>query len=509
MPAKIPSLYRSRHGVYYLRLVLPLAQRSEAPKACKEVWRSLRTKDSQTAKRIALRFAYEKHCADPMKIKNILEDLTNPLLRITTPSGAVIEYEGTPSAEIDFAKAFMGEPSAPARRVMSEQERQELINTEALFQQKEAEARLHREHLLATPKKPASPLFSKYVDTYLTFIKNSKLKERTKKAYAAKLLVVQGYFGKSATLADVTPERILDFQTWLAKDDPITDRKAITPRTIDEYSNVISNVYKKVIKRQAENPIEGRLVSKKQRMKSPRKPFTPDELTRIFNPARLNQTRNPADFFVPILGLLTGSRPASICQLRVGDIRREDGLTIISYHDYLEENSSKTSATNRIIPVHPLLEKVGFYRYIADIKALPDTNATTLLFPWLNQYEQGFADVPTQNFRTVLQTLKIYIYNVKVFYSLRHTTNQRMKERGVPEDFRSQYIGHENDSVNAVVYGGTTPPKFLLENTIPHLMFEEIDWDNIQYPDCTATIKKLMVYATDRDKKKMAKKADE
>ena len=74
--------------------------------------------------------------------------------------------------------------------------------------------------------------------------------------------------------------------TWLAKDDPLTERKALTPRSIDEYSNVISNVYKKVIKKAADNPIEGRLVGKKQRMKSNRKPFTPDELKAIFDPAR-------------------------------------------------------------------------------------------------------------------------------------------------------------------------------------------------------------------------------
>ena len=43
---------------------------------------------------------------------------------------------------------------------------------------------------------------------------------------------------------------------------------------------------------------------------------------------------------------------------------------------------------------------------------LPDANATTLIFPWLNLYEQGYADVPTQNFREVLKHLKIYVPNV-------------------------------------------------------------------------------------------------
>ena len=241
-------------------------------------------------------------------------------------------------------------------------------------------------------------------------------------------------------------------------------------------------------------------------MKSKRKPFTPDELKRIFDPERLATVKDPSDFFVPIMGLLTGSRPASICQLRLGDVRREDGLTVISYHDYYEGNSSKTEATNRIVPLHPLLEKIGFLRYLDDVKSLPNSNATTLLFPWLNHYEQGYGDVPSQNFTALLKKLGIYIFNVKVLYSLRHTTNQRMKERGVPEDFRSQYLGHENDSVNHRTYGGITPPKFLLEQAIPHLMFEEVKWDAIQYQSDREAMKRQMEIAARRDRKKEARK---
>lgn len=186
------------------------------------------------------------------------------------------------------------------------QEIAQLRDSELAFRVKELEAQREREALLkqvSTPaKKAASPLFSKYATDYLTLIKNSQLNERTKKAYASKLKVFQDFTGKSATLEDITPEKILDFQTWLAKDDPVTGHTAITPRSIDEYSNVISNVYKKVIKKQADNPIEGRLVGKKQRMKSNRKPFTPDELTRIFAPERLQLCRNPADFFFSYFG---------------------------------------------------------------------------------------------------------------------------------------------------------------------------------------------------------------
>ncbi len=502
MPAKTPRLYRSRHGVFYLRVCLPERERTH-PKS-KEVWRSLGTKDARTAQALALRFAIEKTYAMPKKsIKSLIDEIANPL-SFTSREGHRIDFDPAKPEEVAFAREFIAEHTAKGASALDDMERQRLADTELEFRRKEAEAlRLREAQLIQSlQQKPPSPLFSKFVDAYLTLIKNSDITERTKKGYAAKLAVFQSFVGKSATLDEITPDTILNFQTWLAKDDPLTERKAITPRSIDEYANVISNVYKKVIKKAADNPIEGRLVGKKQRMKSNRKPFTPDELTRIFDPERLATVKSPADFFVPILGLLTGSRPASICQLRVGDIRREDGMTVFHYHDYIEGNSAKTRATNRIVPVHPLLEKIGFLRYLEDVKSLPDTNATTLIFPWLNQYEQGYADVPSQNFTALLKRLGIYVPNVKVFYSLRHTTNQRMKERGVPEDFRSQYLGHENDSVNNRTYGGITPPKFLLEQVIPHLQFDEIQWDAIHYQSDLPAMQKAVDIAKRRDAQK-------
>ncbi len=497
MPAKTPRLYQSRHGIFYLRVCLPECERTNAKS--KEVWRSLKTKDIRTAQALALRFAIEKTYRMPKSIKNLVDEITNPLSFITK-EGHRIDFDPTKPEEASFARDFIAQHTAKTEPTLNEIERHRLAETELEFRRKEAEAMRYREALNA--QKPESPKFEKYVDAYLTLIKNSDITERTKKGYAAKLKVFQDFIGKSATLAEITPDTILNFHTWLAKDDLLTERKAITPRSIDEYSNVISNVYKKVIKKAADNPIEGRLVGKKQRMKSNRKPFTPDELKAIFDPQRLATVKNPADFFVPILGLLTGSRPASICQLRVGDVRREDGVMVFHYHDYIEGNSAKTTATNRIVPVHPLLEKIGFLRYLDDVKSLPDANATTLLFPWLNKYEQGYADVPSQNFTGLLKKLGIYVPNVKVFYSLRHTTNQRLKDNGVAEDFRSQYLGHENDSVNSRTYGGTTPAKFLLKSVIPYLLFDEIQWNAIHYKSDLSTMKRQMEIAMKRDRQK-------
>ena len=486
----------------------------------RETWRSLRTKDPQQAKVYALTYALETEKAKLTvaskkdNLTDLLQQTTKPLT-ITTPDGHKMEFDISKPAEKAFAKDTVKDlmaqfPAyrAPEPQVWSNEEQQRMRDDHVAFKRLEREAQDYRDQLLAQKaKKTASPKFIEFSQAYVTLKGKTAIKDRTKKRYVSALKVWENFIGKSATLDDITPQTVLNFQTWLAKDDPKTERKGITARSIDGYTQVISNVYKTTIKKQADNPVEGQLVKKKERMKSNRKPFTPNELSRIFDPVRLNEPNiNPTDLFVPVLGLLTGSRPASICQLRLGDIRREDGIQVICYHDYLEENSSKSSASNRITPLHPLLEKIGFLRYLDDVYGLPDTNATTLIFPWLNLYEQGYADVPSQRFTAVLKTLGIYLQNVKVFYSLRHNTNQRMKERGVPEDFRSQYIGHENDSVNHRTYGeGTTPPKFLLQSVIPHLQFDEVNWDAIQYQSQPDHLLRLYQMAQKRDRIKAAK----
>ncbi len=361
-------------------------------------------------------------------LKHFELDLERGIMKATDEA----DYERMMKAAELLQKTRAEKPSAPTKQQQAEQEAFERriakFDQDRELEAREQERIKHQEFLkleqenialrkkLNNPDKPPSPLFRKYADDYLTFVGGSTLYPRTKKRYAAMLQTFQSFVGKKATLDDITPSMMLNFQTWLAKADPLTDRKGVTNRTIDEYTGVVSNVYKMVIKKLADNPVEGRLVKKKQRMKSVRKPFTPDELVRIFDPIVWNALRDPADFFVPILALLTGSRPASICQLRLGDIRMEGGILCIHYHDYIEGNSSKTEATNRIAPMHPLLEDVGFIRYLHDVKALKGSSAVTLVFPWLNKYEQGYADAPSQYFTKRLKTLLIYVKNVKVLY---------------------------------------------------------------------------------------------
>jgi integrase len=223
-------------------------------------------------------------------------------------------------------------------------------------------------------------------------------------------------------------------------------------RTIDEYTNAVGVVLKWAVgKNHALNSMI--LTSKKQKAQPKYKSFTHDELQRIFAPARLNALRHPADVWGILLSLFTGARPNEIFQLTLADVRTVEGVKVLDIQDDTEGNSLKNEPSRRLVPIHPTLIQLGFMDYCADVRALPDATNLTRLFPFLNKYEQGFADVPSQRFTELLRAMKIHITRVKTLYSFRHTLNGLLKQKAVPMEWREMFIGHEVDTINHTTYG--------------------------------------------------------
>ena len=242
MPVLPSRLYVRAHGVFYLRIITPKAVQATTGK--RETWHSLRTKDPQQARILALSYALELERAKAGMgtkkggIAEAAKQIADPL-KITTHDGYTVDFDATQPAEKAEALAFLAEHKAPEiseaqRLAWQAQEIAQLRDTEAAFRRMEAEAQYLRSH--AAQNKPKSPPFSDFSKAYLTLTDKSDIKDRTKKVYAARLKVWQDFIGKSATLEDITPQTVLNFQTWLATDDPVTERKGIAARTIDTYT---------------------------------------------------------------------------------------------------------------------------------------------------------------------------------------------------------------------------------------------------------------------------------
>ncbi|WQP07793.1 DUF6538 domain-containing protein [Sinorhizobium meliloti] len=74
-------------------------------------------------------------------------------------------------------------------------------------------------------------------------------------------------------------------------------------------------------------------------------------------------------YWVPLIMLYSGARPAEIAQLGIDDVRQEHGHWIM--HITTEgdgDKSVKTDGSMRVVPVHPELVKLGLLEYHTDMK---------------------------------------------------------------------------------------------------------------------------------------------
>ncbi len=116
-----------------------------------------------------------------------------------------------------------------------------------------------------------------------------------------------------------------------------------------------------------------------------RRGFRPEELEILFaSLARFRQSE-PAKFWVPALALYTGARAGELCQLRVEDVEKVDGVKCLNLSLFdragrrVEDKRLKTRASERYVPLHPALLKAGFDAFLGE------GNKEPRLFPALER----------------------------------------------------------------------------------------------------------------------------
>lgn len=216
---------------------------------------------------------------------------------------------------------------------------------------------------------------------------------------------------------------------------------------------------------------------KKTKSKSGWKPFSNDDLSLIFNAGNLLALDKPCDYWLPLLGLFTGGRLSELCQLKPANIRQINGIWAIDINEEDDDQSVKTVAGIRIIPLHPQLIDLGFLDYVEDVRQYGGT-----IFPYMKPDRfNHYGKTPGRRFGVYLDGLGISDRQ-KVFHSFRSTSNDRLKQNGVPEESRCQFIGHEHDTVNSKSYSEEYGVQFLYDNVAIHLTFDHLDFSHLHYP---------------------------
>ncbi|MBA7856582.1 site-specific integrase [Enterobacter sp. RHBSTW-00901] len=204
--------------------------------------------------------------------------------------------------------------------------------------------------------------------------------------------------------------------------------------------------------------------------------FEPHELQAIFSlPQYVSGTgeRNkhgrfhqyqPYYYWMPLLALFTGARVNELAQLRLDDIKENDGIYFFNL-DIDDESDKKLKNANarREIPVHSTLIKLGLIEYV---KALRRAGYDSLFPEITPNKDKGHGKVVSGWFNESIlkKRLKLERDRTKAFHSFRHSVSTLLKEKGVSAELRAQLAGHVRGKTETEVrYSKDLKPVYMVE----------------------------------------------
>ncbi|MGU3466882.1 tyrosine-type recombinase/integrase [Methylobacterium sp. C33D] len=248
-------------------------------------------------------------------------------------------------------------------------------------------------------------------------------------------------------------------------------RNRLTPQAIRSWFNLLSAALSWAVKADLldKNPTLGIKPVVRPAEERSRNPFSSKDLELIFDPARYPSNDEPSRYWIPIIALLTGARLNEIGQLHCADVSFDDGIWInitdLSKFDGAQKRL-KNLNSRRIVPGHPLLERLGFPAYLRSQKSIflfPDLphgghyEPTKAFSQWFGRYlSRAGIDDPT-----------------KVFHSFRHTFKDECRRAGIEEEVHDALTGHAGGTRVGRSYGAGVPAD-ALRAAINRLEFRDL-----------------------------------
>jgi len=187
--------------------------------------------------------------------------------------------------------------------------------------------------------------------------------------------------------------------------------------------------------------------------------FDKSDLKKIFESKQYitGSFKRATDYWIPLIALFTGARLGEICQLKVSDIKKSDGIYCIDINEDDEDKSIKTKVSSvRLIPIHQELLNLGFIEYVDELKKIKKKNL----------FEITYGIIRGQYHSTQKQ-MSAYLKQVgitstannksKSFHSFRHTVRTRLAELDIEERTIDAIIGHSSEarSIGSKIYTHT------------------------------------------------------
>ncbi len=234
-----------------------------------------------------------------------------------------------------------------------------------------------------------------------------------------------------------------------------------TPKTARDRLNAINSLLKYAAERLDWIPKQPwRGLNIKAPTTNKRRPWTADELQAFFTAPLFTHYSLPdlanggkdAAYWIPLLGLYTGARLGELCQLRTEDIKTLEDIPVMVLTDEGDDQSIKSTAGHRSIPIHSELMRLGFLDYVNTIRA----TGSDSLWPAMKKRKGKPSDFFGRWFKKA-RTAQGLDGERPDFHCLRHTVRTLMRRERVSEETQDKVTGHATKgSIGTVVYSHWT-----------------------------------------------------
>ncbi|MHA4870062.1 DUF6538 domain-containing protein [Duganella sp. PWIR1] len=459
MSIKTPRLIRDRCGVFYFRYIVPLAWRVTIQK--KEIRRSLRTKDANTARHAALLLSaqleiFMAKSKAAAKEQTLLDKQGEELLAFmhdSTVHKMLVRY--FPNGEM-HVETDTPEEARAARAIVADHAKMRALATQAV-----------------------DVLPSSRCGTTLAVAKADYELEKKSTLAASTLAKHRGVlkafiaFKGNVDVAMVRPEDVATFKSRL-----LEDERAAT--TINDQITILHNFFEYCINnKQANmvNPAAKLHIEGAANLAESYKPFDDDELRKMFEPTLyLRKMRQPDLYWGPLLALFSGARAEEIASLDLAQIKAVKGVWIINIL------KGKTANAVRRIPIHDELIALGFLDYVDCLRVA----GYKKLFPHLQDGKNGYKKNMCRTFGNYLDHPRVDIVDpLKVFHSFRHTVVTALTGKGVNEGLKRAMVGHDIFTVTDAHVDYTHIDKLTvpeLQTAINKLKYESLRLSALKLP---------------------------
>lgn len=245
----------------------------------------------------------------------------------------------------------------------------------------------------------------------------------------------------------------------------------LTPRTVNRYLSSLGAFCSWLVAHGYidSNPTDGMSLAKDKRKKV--FPFTVEQMNALFKSPLFTGCKSDEAprfwnkpgtvlirdhrYWVPLIMLYSGARPAEIAQLAVQDIRQDQEAWIMDITETSDDGeedlkSLKTLGSRRIVPIHPELQRLGFLAYLEETRKAGHSR----VFPFATRNARGqmIADF-SREFGRYLTKIGLKKGRGISLYSFRHGAVDALRRAGYLDDQFNFIFGHGNGNLVTRGYG--------------------------------------------------------